>query len=774
MPSSEANDRNEWPITPDILGTETATIRCNGSEGQEITFHTKPLTRLSPRFAQFCRMKKQPDGRFTLICAPNKYDAFTCIALYVYHGKVPTPSKDIDSNYTQRLRWIYYVAEEFALNDLMNKTIDALRTYDLKHKEDIHVHAGEIYKNTSKWSLLRWYSAASAAWSWGRETGPATASQSDNRKKFISSGRDNPDMFANFLVVDLFYRDHIRGFDTDWRDVHDSGLSVCAFHCHAPGETCHRTGITEPAEVPEHISKTFDGVEDAVLLDRSQIIDAPSDQEISLSAQQDTPPRSPEINIHQTEIVDLSSADAESNTNSLLGAGVEPIRAGMAQSHGATNGDQEVNMHQSSTAANSRVRETEQVAKVSPAIPLAPIRNPPSTRVLPPDNGKITRSRPDYSESIKNEPPIEDLYGASDVEIDRGGSGAPMKPIQQGGGSDTYSRTNHAASDIHQIANHDKYRDENEFQNTGMKKRKAISNEKEINQGPHLAVTNCKKSKITHVGIQANTKSPESYNIVGKTQPEIQDSETDSSTEEEISEHSSSEEGDDESEEDDDEIIDDQSSDEEESSDEDEESSDAEVQEQEPGQAFIDSGIHTSTPALINSQQSFGHQGTSNSRTIAGIAPSRPGYCLIYNYKGACNKACRLQHLCLKCNLRHSSLYHDRYQPNFRGQLGHHHSPASRPHISAPIPEDRSEDIYRSEPLHLPSRRELLTRNERTSGQDARFEFPPALCQKWQQGCCRWKSKCKLAHICEQCGQSTHRTVNHGIHMSKRAPRIRT
>ncbi|KAB8298552.1 hypothetical protein EYC80_000731 [Monilinia laxa] len=878
-----------------ILGIETATICNNTCKEQEITFHTKPLTRLSHRFAQFCRRKKQPDGRFTLKCAQNKYYAFTCIALYAYHGKVPTPPKDIDTIYTRRLRWIYYVAEEFALNDLMNKTIDALRFYDLKYKQEIHVHAEEIYKNTSKGSLLRWYSAASAAWSWGRETGPATSSQRDNRKKFISSGRCNPDIFADFHLVDLFHRDHIRGFDTDWRDVQDSGLPVCAFHCHAPGETCHRTGITEPAEVPEHISKTFDSVEDSVLLDRSQIIDAPSDQEMRSNTQQSTPPRSPETNIHQKESLNVLSADAGSNA-CLLGAGNELIRSGVAQSDGGVNEDPEATIHQAGTAVISTTREREQATIVSSAIPLASIRNPSSTRVVPPENGKINRSHKDYSEISKDGASAEDLYDASDIEMDCKNSRALMKPTRQVVGSATYDeqladawrvplsslppkktrivpgtvtaavksgdsrnfRAKHAVADIHQSPTYNGDIDENKYIKAGTK-RKAIANGEEINQGPHSAIS--KKSRTTHVGTQVATKSSESHKMIGKIQSEIQDSETESSSEEDTSDHSPSEEDDeeddeeDEDEDEDDEMNDNYSSDEEESSYQDEESmsqarlhhnhdsSDNEVEDQEPGQSFIDSGIHshtsskaTSTSILIHSQPSFNHQGPSNTRTRAGIAPLRPGYCLIYNYKGRCNKACGLQHLCLKCDLQHSSLHHDKYQPNFRAvnpdssietcpdwnagrcavrvtnctlrhicsickgghrsiyheheggfpknekprasrtamesnQFRHegrldHHSQAYSPQIPGTMTENWSE------PFYSPSHREPLTQKEETSGKDPTLPLPFASCQMWQRGTCiRKKTRCQLAHICERCGQLTHRTAKHDTYMSKTAPR---
>ncbi|KAF7855971.1 hypothetical protein EAF04_009927 [Stromatinia cepivora] len=886
MASSEANERNEWPITPDILGIETATICNSSSKEQEITFHTKPLTRLSPKFAQFCRRKKQADGRFTLTCAQNKYDAFTCIALYAYHGKVPAAPKEIDPVYTQRLRWIYYVAEEFALHDLMNKTIDALRIYEFKYKQEIHLHTEEIYRNTSKGSLLRWYSAASVAWSWGRETGPATASQRDNRKKLISAGRGNPDIFADFHLVDLFHRDHIRGFDTDWRDVHDSGLPVCAFHCHAPGETCHRTGITEPAEVPEHISKIFDGVEDAVLLERSQIIDTPSDQDVRSSARQSTPPESSEAeaDARQMENSNMRS-DVEKNTP-LLGAEHETILPNVGQSNGAMNEGQETENPTAATA--SKVREVEQGTKTSPAVPLAPIRNPPSTRVVPPESKKIDRSQKNVSTNFEN----EDLYGTSDVDMDREDSESSRRQAKQT--TATYDeqlanawgvplsslppqktrivpgtvvpitkvgdikrpQANRIVPDIRESPACEK--DGKQNIKTGTKKRKSIASEDETKQGPHhSAVT--KKPKTAHLGAKSTIKASGTQKAAGKETPVVQDSDTESSEEDssELStELSSSDEDDDEDE--DDKIIDDWSSDEDSSSWEDEEStsqagihqdsdssnSDSESEEQEAEQSFIDSGIHshasskaTSTSVLIQSQPSFGHSGTSNSRDIPGVAPLRPGYCLIYNYKGRCNKACGLQHLCLKCDLQHSSLHHHQYQPNFRavnndpstetcpnwnagrcavrvtnctlrhicsicngghrsiyhehddvfpksekprsdrttresnhfhreGRLDHHQSQTNSPHISGPITENWPDNT------HSPSRRQILNQNEETSARDSNLELPFASCQMWQRGTCiRKRTRCQLAHICERCGQLTHRTAKHDTYMSKTAPR---
>ncbi|TEY43169.1 hypothetical protein BOTCAL_0376g00010 [Botryotinia calthae] len=882
MASDEVNDRNEWPITPDILGIETATICNGGVKEQEITFHTRPLTRLSPKFAQFCRRKKQVDGRFTLTCAQNKYDAFTCIALYAYHGKIPNAPKEIDPIYTQRLRWIYYVAEEFSLNDLMNKTIDALRVYDFKHKQEIHVHTEEIYHNTSKGSLLRWYSAASAAWSWGRETGPATASQRDNRKKFISSGRGNPDIFADFHLVDLFHRDYIRGFDTDWRDVHDSGLPVCAFHCHSPGETCHRTGITEPAELPEHISKSFDGVEDTVLLNRSQIIDTPSDHDVRSSAGQSTPSRSSEPDTLQAENENIRSGDGRNKTPGASRGTVHPVVGEV------TNGDQETRVPQGITMDTSI---TEEISKQSTTIPLAPIRNPPSTRVIPPETKKIDRSQKHGSANIKNEAPSEDLYGASDIEMDLEASGNSAKPGQKAIDSNTYDEelakawgvplssfppqktrivpgtvvTNKLGNikrsqairdvlDIRESPTMDKDEGPMKSPKKVMKKRKAVVTEDDTNHNGDSVVT--KKPKIANSNLKSIIKNSVSQKANGNKPSKIQDSQSDSS-EEDSSERSSGMSSEISSSDEDEEITNGWSTDEgsdsydersisqpvsqveiNQESDSSDSDSDSESEQQDPDPSFIKSRVHshmpskaTSSSILVQSQPSFTQTGTSNSRNIPGVAPLRPGYCLIYNYKGRCNKACGLQHLCLKCDLQHSSLHHHQYQPNFRalnndptietcpdwnagrcavrvtkctlrhicsicngghrsiyhehedtfpkndkrtdrtagesaqfrreGRLDHHHSQANSPHISDNWAED----------FHSSSRRQQHQIGE-VEQQDSAVELRFASCQMWQRGTCiRKRTKCQLSHICERCGQLTHRTAKHDTYMSKTAPR---
>ncbi|KAM0139152.1 hypothetical protein ACHAO1_003024 [Botrytis cinerea] len=882
MASDEANDRNEWPITPDILGIETATICNGGVKEQEITFHTRPLTRLSPKFAQFCRRKKQVDGRFTLTCAQNKYDAFTCIALYAYHGKIPNAPKEIDPIYTQRLRWIYYVAEEFSLNDLMNKTIDALRVYDFKHKQEIHVHTEEIYHNTSKGSLLRWYSAASAAWSWGRETGPATASQRDNRKKFISSGRSNADIFADFHLVDLFHRDYIRGFDTDWRDVHDSGLPVCAFHCHSPGETCHRTGITEPAEVPEHISKSFDGVKDAVLLNRSQIIDTPSDHDVRSSAGQSTPSRSSEPDILQVEDENVRSGNGRNKTPGAIREAVHPVVDEVI------NGDQEMRAPQGITMETPI---TEEISKQSSTVPLAPIRNPPSTRVIPQKIKKIDRSQKHGSANIKNEAPSEDLYGASDIEMDLEASKNSIKPGQKAIDSNTYDeelanawgvplssfppqktrivpgtvitnklgniKRSQAIRDVLDIRDSpfiDKDDSPIKSPKKVIKKRKAAVTEDDTNHNGDAVMT--KKPKTANSSLKSIIKNPVSQKANGKKPSKIQDSESDSS-EEDTSERSSGISSEISSSDEDDEIMNGWSTDEgsdsydersisqpvsqveiNQESDSSDSESDSESEEQDPEPSLINSGVHSHTPSkatsssiLVQSQPSFSQPSTSNSRNIPGVAPLRPGYCLIYNYKGRCNKACGLQHLCLKCDLQHSSLHHHQYQPDFRalnndpsietcpdwnagrcavrvtkctlrhicsicngghrsiyhehedtfpkndkrtdrtvgesthfrreGRLDHHHSQANSPHISDNWAED----------LHSSSRRQLHHIGE-VEQQDPATELRFASCQMWQRGTCiRKRTKCQLSHICERCGQLTHRTAKHDTYMSKTAPR---
>ncbi|KAF7939256.1 uncharacterized protein EAE97_007336 [Botrytis byssoidea] len=883
MASDEANNRNDWPITPDILGIETATICNGGVKEQEITFHTRPLTRLSPKFAQFCRRKKQVDGRFTLTCAQNKYDAFTCIALYAYHGKVPNPPKDIDPIYTQRLRWIYYVAEEFGLNDLMNKTIDALRVYDFKYKQEIHAHTEEIYHNTSKGSLLRWYSAASAAWSWGRETGPATASQRDNRKKFISSGRGNPDIFADFHLVDLFHRDYIRGFDTDWRDVHDSGLPVCAFHCHSPGETCHRTGITEPAEVPEHISKIFDGVEDTVLLNRSQIIDTPSDRDARSSARQSTPPRSSESEVVQPEDENLKSGDGRNKTPGFSHETVHPVVGQVI------NEDQEMSVLQEITMKKSI---TEEVTKQSSTTRLAPIRNPPSTRVVPPESKKTDRSQKHSSENVKTEAPSEDLYGASDIDMDREASENSVEPGKKVTESRTYdeqlanawrvplssfspqntrivpgtvvtsklgnTKRSQAIRDVLNIRDSPTVIEDEVSKGSSrksIKKRKAVVTEDDTNHDGDSIIT--KKPKTSNSSLKSSIRTSVSQKANGKKPSKIQNSESESS-EEDSSERSSGTSSEISSSDEDDEVMNGWSTDEDtdsyddqsisqaisqveinQESDSSDSDSDSESEEQDPEPCFIDSGVHlhipskaTSSSILVQSQPSFSQPGTSNSRNIPGVAPLRPGYCLIYNYKGRCNKACGLQHLCLKCDLQHSSLHHHQYQPNFRaankdpsietcrdwnagrcavrvtnctlrhicsicngghrsiyhehedpflksdkqrpdrtggesshfrreGRLDHGHSQANSPHISANWPEDS----------HSSSRRQQHYIEE-VGQQDSTIELKFASCQMWQRGTCiRKRTKCQLSHICERCGQLTHRTAKHDTYMSKTAPR---
>ncbi|TGO89378.1 hypothetical protein BPOR_0112g00090 [Botrytis porri] len=751
----------------------------------------------------------------------------------------------------------------------MNKTIDALRVYDFKQKQEIHVHTEEIYHNTSKGSLLRWYSAASAAWSWGRETGPATASQRDNRKKFISAGRGNPDIFADFHLVDLFHRDYIRGFDTDWRDVHDSGLPICAFHCHSPGETCHRTGITEPAEVPEHISKIFDGVEDAVLLNRSQIIDTPSDQDVRSSAQQSTPPRFSQSEVSQGDDENLRSGNG---TNKTSGASHETIHPVVRE---VINEDQDVSVLQEITMQKST---TEEITKQSSSTPLAPVRNPPSTR------------RHDAA-NVKDEAPTEDLYGASDIEMDHKASENSVNPGQKVIDSKTYNeqlekawrvplssippqktrivpgtvvvnkvgdtKRSQAIRDVLDIRDSPTVSEDGISKGSSRKsirKRKALVAEDDTNHDSDSVVT--KKSKTGNSSLKCSIKTSVSK-ASGKKPSKIQDSESEPS-EEDSPEQSSGTSSEISSSDEDDEMMNGWSTDEgsdsydeqsisqaisqveiNQESDSSDSDSDSESEEPDTEPSYIDPGVHSHLPSkassssiLVQSQPSFTQPSTSNSRNIPGVAPLRPGYCLIYNYKGRCNKACGLQHLCLKCDLQHSSLHHHQYQPNFRasnkdpsietcrdwnagrcavrvtnctlrhicsicngghrsiyhehddnfpqsdkqrlgrtvgesshfrreGRLDYRHSQANSPRISDNWPEDS----------HSSSRRQQNHIGE-VEQPDSVLEPRFASCQVWQRGTCiRKRTKCQLSHICERCGQLTHRTAKHDTYMSKTAPR---
>ncbi|KAM3080839.1 hypothetical protein ACMFMG_004795 [Clarireedia jacksonii] len=187
-------------------------------------------------------------GKYQYHCESQFENAFTILVTYLYKGYVPCgPVQDgpAASTYGRQMRELYYLAERFEINDLMDKTLDAIQAHDHQHSRDMCEHIGEIYMNTARDSKLRLYGATSVAWNFGRMGSPGEA-----KLELIETFRDDAEILSDILKALVMFQTSIANPSIDYRvQSAVDGLKPCHFHSHAEGSTCHREHVLETAKI---------------------------------------------------------------------------------------------------------------------------------------------------------------------------------------------------------------------------------------------------------------------------------------------------------------------------------------------------------------------------------------------------------------------------------------------------------------------------------------------------------------------------------------------
>ncbi|PQE31849.1 Amino acid transporter protein [Rutstroemia sp. NJR-2017a WRK4] len=253
MARSSSGPVDDWPLDEDALGTEFVTVLV-GHKKKETSFHKKLLSSRSTAFDNHMKALKDK-GRYQYHCESRFENAFTILVTYLYKGYVPSgPLEDgpVVSTYGRQMRELYYLAERFEINDLMDKTLDAIQSHDHRHSRDMCKYIGEIYMNTARDSKLRLYASVSVAWNLGR-----LSPTNEAKLNLIETFRDRAEILSDILKALVMFQTSIADPSINYRNPSAvDGLGPCHFHAHGADVTCHKENVLEAAKKDtQHVVK---------------------------------------------------------------------------------------------------------------------------------------------------------------------------------------------------------------------------------------------------------------------------------------------------------------------------------------------------------------------------------------------------------------------------------------------------------------------------------------------------------------------------------------
>jgi hypothetical protein len=215
------------------LGDEVVTIYV-GAKRKAFKIHKKLLCEQSDYFS------KAFNGRFQeangeMYCPEDNPTAFSYFVNYVYWNVLPKlPPKDATDKYEYDyycgLSGLFFLAEKLCMNELGNKTMDAIQDHQRIYERFISCKGlVDIYRDTHENSKLRAFGLLSYTKNQMNQT---------NSKKDLAKAEEMlssvPEIAKDFF---LFQLKHTKLLDPDVRSI--KGYGKCFFHTHAEGETCH-------------------------------------------------------------------------------------------------------------------------------------------------------------------------------------------------------------------------------------------------------------------------------------------------------------------------------------------------------------------------------------------------------------------------------------------------------------------------------------------------------------------------------------------------------
>ena len=202
---------------------------------------TLPLNRaLLCRHSRIVRkLLEQRPSATSLQLSRDYYNAFQSIFDYVEQGTVPFAPGCVDPDDVEARRYMDVMlllccfAETYEMDDLANRSMDALRSHEYQCQGSlIGRHIEEIYQHTAAGSRLRHYCALRTAcfiWNAG-DSEKVSASLNDLLHRIPDFGGDVR------IAQSTIRRAQVQTPDCDSPDNH---FGVCEFHTHRNGDICH-------------------------------------------------------------------------------------------------------------------------------------------------------------------------------------------------------------------------------------------------------------------------------------------------------------------------------------------------------------------------------------------------------------------------------------------------------------------------------------------------------------------------------------------------------
>jgi hypothetical protein len=221
------------------LGNEVVTVHV-GPKRKAFTVHKKLLCDRSDYFSKvFNGGFKEANGEMHL--PEDNPTTFGHLVNYIYRNTLPqlpskSPNMDEKFEYSIGLEGLFLLAEKVCMNELSNKTMDAIQDHDRVHKLCSSCYGLEsIYQITHENSKLRIYRLLSCMGDYldQRNTEKDTTEVGDMLLRV-------PEIARDFVLFQVKHAEPLKANtlpDPESRST--EGYGRCFFHRHAKGERCH-------------------------------------------------------------------------------------------------------------------------------------------------------------------------------------------------------------------------------------------------------------------------------------------------------------------------------------------------------------------------------------------------------------------------------------------------------------------------------------------------------------------------------------------------------
>ncbi|CAD6441481.1 8381d201-8d09-46f8-90a6-3cc1c6cbfc1d [Sclerotinia trifoliorum] len=232
---------SKFPNLGTALGDEVVTVTV-GKEKRKFVLHKQLLCDSVQYFRSAFSAGAFKEGQESIMDIPeDEPEAFELFVNWLYRASLPTSSRSGDLHW---LLSLYIFAEKLCMNELANKTIDAIQA--MTSHPEIYLPLNmevtkKIWRNTSPTSPLRTFCIHALVFELCNfeqlHEGLGRQSFMDNYDLIASWSyfKDNCDLYASFFIQ--LQKHSINDLPCDPSDL--SLWTKCYFHRHSKGEICH-------------------------------------------------------------------------------------------------------------------------------------------------------------------------------------------------------------------------------------------------------------------------------------------------------------------------------------------------------------------------------------------------------------------------------------------------------------------------------------------------------------------------------------------------------